>query len=659
MLFWRLSTPRATYTPDFFRTTAGVENGISGLYEALRDPWGDYLNAFGQMATDETTYADLADGNFKDPDRTVGSGFVDIKQGAGVDPAGRLWTNRGFSTINNANGIIKFGTEAGISPSLLAEANFFRAYRYFMMVITFGGAPLDLGAGELEFNSVPTKLSVRNTVPEVYTRAIFKDLKYCIEMLPDSPRLTGAVTKNVARYFLAKAYLSYAWWLENPNNIPTWPETARVDPDGHDYQWYFQQAYDLSLEAINNPGPYGLMDTFFEVHNAGNDYNKEMLFYVDHWQDTTYGGFNSGNNGSNFYYFFFSTPQYDQIYTDNGEVNDEGKPRNNYVAVTREAAQYFGRPWARQSPTVEALVNTFADKENDSRFESTFVTTFFGNWHKQGGAHAERQSVKNIHNGLTIPQGGAVLKFIPDQEPGVVTYAANANNPTDNNGQGLNNFGAGWMEGEAAYVVEYSKINRRTFPSIWKIGNQRNNNGTGLGDYNGESPRPQKLAMFSEFYFIAAEAAVKGATGAMSARDLVNVIRARAGKWIHKNSDGIYPYPNGPGNYTADRSAEMVAATPADIDIDYILMERSREYYGEGFRWWDLTRTQKWQEFAATYTLADKGNHDPKVNTRDIPTHLYLRPIPDGGQIQRMEWSDDPAEALQQQKVYQNPGYID
>ena len=119
-----------------------------------------------------------------------------------------------------------------MSEALIAEARFFRAFDYFNLVQTFGGVPLDLGSGELKFNTSTSRTSVRNTVPEVYTKAVFPDLLTAINDLPEKPRLTGALTKNVARLILAKAYLTYGWWLENPNGIPTYPECSRTDPDG-------------------------------------------------------------------------------------------------------------------------------------------------------------------------------------------------------------------------------------------------------------------------------------------------------------------------------------------------------------------------------------------------------------------------------------------
>jgi hypothetical protein len=104
--------------------------------------------------------------------------------------------------------------------------------------------------------------------------------------------------------------------------------------------------------------------------------------------------------------------------------------------------------------------------------------------------------------------------------------------------------------------------------------------------------------------------------------------------------------------FSADHSAEMVAATPATITIDYILDERSREFWGEGYRWYDLVRTQKWAERATTYHIAGSGYTDKDLETftRTIPADYYIRPIPQG-QIDGMKMSDE------EKKAYQNPAY--
>ena len=178
------------------------------------------------------------------------------------------------------------------------------------------------------------------------------------------------------------------------------------------------------------------------------------------------------------------------------------------------------------------------------------------------------------------------------------------------------------------------------------MGPYRTDNGTGLGKPNAASTRPYNIAKFSELYFVAAEAAVKGANvqAGKSARDLINVIRARAGKWKWSNS--------GNAAKVADNSATLVSQTPATITINYILAERSREYFGEGYRWYDLVRTQKWTELASSYRIAGvaKGDHNAVTVNRTILPHHYLRPIPQG-QIESMLMSDE------EKKSYQNPGY--
>lgn len=617
-------TPRSIFEPSFFQTEAGIRGGLTSMYAHLRWIYGQgYYYNTTLTGTDEATYAQSADLNFLVMDLS-GQGVID----ANNSRADALW-GVAFSNINTANGVIEFASAAGVAPSLVAEAHFFRAFDYFLLVQTFGGVPLDLGSGELAFNIRPSRTSVRNTVPEVYTRAIFPDLIKALENLPENPRLTGTATKNLARLYLAKAYLTYGWWLENPRSIPTYPVAQRVDPDGRSPQWYFQQAYNLSLEAIENPGPYRLQDTYYDVNVATNDRNAEIMLFADRTESSEFFNGSSltwgnGNAPDNFAGWMMTWN-----YTVLRSSRSATEWTNNVESVRREAVQPLGRPWIRMAPTLGAIRSTFADKHNDSRYDGTFTTVY--------RANTDRTPVVGgqIYNANLLPvgPGDAILTFLDDEPEQPVVY------PTPFNLGG--NIGAGILPGRADFVIPPSGISRITYPGLWKLGPYRTDSGTSLGEPNAGSTRPFNIAKFSEFYLIAAEAAVKGATGPKSARELVNVLRARAGVWRWHN--------NGNQQLIADRSAEMIAATPAEIDINYILAERSREYFGEGYRWYDLIRTQKWEELAGTYQIGGRNYTDrtPQTITRTILPHHYLRPIPQS-QIDAMEGD---------RTTYQNPGY--
>jgi starch-binding outer membrane protein, SusD/RagB family len=613
-------TPRSIYTPEYFKTEKGVMGGLTAMYAHLRYIYGQayYYNAC-LTGTDEATYAQSADGNFKDHDL---SGVGTISSTSSRSDV--LW-GAAFSNINTASGVIENAAAVGtISDALIAEARFFRAFDYFQLVQTFGGVPLDLGAGELKFNTAPVRTSVRNTVPEVYTKAIFPDLVTAIADLPETGRVTGGATKTLARLFLAKAYLTYAWWLENPNGIPTYPDAPRTDPDGHNAAWYFQEAYNVAVTAIDNPGPFGLQATYYDVNLALNDRNKEILLYADHTEKSEF------YNASSLTYSNGAAPENFAVWmlTWNYTVIRSA----GVSSVQREAEQHLGRPWTRMAPPIGVIQNTFADKTNDSRYDGTFTTVYRGNWTKNP-SDKDKASLVNA-NGLSVVPGDAVLTFLNDDNPSIVYAASNAN------------IGAGLLPGRADFVIGPRGISRITYPGLWKLGVYRTDNGTGLGQPNAASTRPFNIAKFSELYLVAAEAAVKGATtqAGKTAYDLVNVLRARAGKWRWDNNGNVAK--------SQDNSAAMIAATPATITIDYILAERSREFYGEGYRWFDLVRTQTWATIAHTYEICGTGYADrtPVLVTRTIEPKHYLRPIPQG-QLDGMEMT--PEEKV----AYQNPGY--
>ena len=601
--------PRSQFDPSFFTTKKGIEGGLTSLYAHLRYFYGNgYWLNICETGTDEYTYGQSADGNFKDADLS-GVG----KLTSSSSRSDLLW-GTAFANINTASGIIENGAAAGISDALLAEAYFFRAFDYFLLVQTFGGVPLDLGAGDLKFNTSTVRTSKRNTVPEVYD-AIFKDLEKAVNDLPETPRLTGAVTKNVARLYLAKAYLTYAWWLENPKEIPTYPECQR---NASEAKKYFQNAYDLSLTAINNPGPYALQPTFYDVNVATNDRNSEIMLYADHDENEKYGnggagyGWGSGGSPENFAYWMETWN-----YTEMTAKSASGAVIN---PVQREAVQALGRPWTRMAPIANNFIagGVWNDdvKAIDSRYDATFTLRYHTNWQKSGNSEPYVYGA----NGLLVGPNDVYFSWVPESEDSKINY-------TGADGK----LGFGEMPGRADFVVAVNHISRKKYPINWKIGIYRTDNAGGLGSkVNGGSPRPWSIAKFSEFYLIAAEAAVKGANGYMSAYDLVNVLRARAGKQTFNQNDNVA--------VNIDNSTQMIAATPSVITIDYILDERSREYWGEGYRWYDLVRTQKWAERASSYSIAGDGytDKDLKTFTRDIPAGYYLRPIPQG-QLYGME----------------------
>ena len=610
--------PKTVFTPDYFTTPAGVEGGLAALYSHLRDQYGDpYIWADVTSGTDEATYSQ---GGFMTGDHSGGSYVT-----ADNSPR-RGWWN--FTYVNTANGIIENATAAGMSEALIAEAKFFRAFYYFNMVRVFGGVPLDLGSGELKFNVNAIRTSVRNTVPEVYT-AIFNDLEDAYEHIGDNPRVGGGITKTAVRILLSRAYLTYAWWLENPGQIPTYPAPKAETglQDASKAPGYFQKAYDLAVEGIENPGPFGLESSYYKVHLGPNDYNKEQVFYADHTDKSAqYNGGTYNNDlqgaGPNYVFFFLQWNYPNMAVLDN--------TGSKITPVFRVEDQFLGRPWERLAPTHEALA-TFGDTEIDSRWDGTFSWVYTTNWNRMGKDVEWVEGPNGHHIGLNEP----FLAYYNHDIEGI-TYKAD-----------LGGFQLGEHPDYDHYVMDLNSINRNMYPGLWKQGPYRTDTNApeGQGYQNANSTRPYIIYKFSDLYFIAAEAAVKGATtkAGKTAYDLINVIRARAGKWEYKN--------NLQQEYTEDFSAEMIAATPKEITIDFLLDEMMREYFGEGRRWFDLTRTQQWLERSLTYTISElKTSHNATTGTRMIKKENYLTPVPQS-QIDAMQMSPEEKEA------YQTPGY--
>lgn len=339
-----------------------------------------------------------------------------------------------------------------------------------------------------------------------------------------------------------------------------WSAAAKADD--------FKNAYTNSTGVITAKSTYGLdlWQDYADVNKEGNEYGKETLLVIDHSRDLKFGEYTTGSNASgnkenkmNFYF----RPNYPT-------VNANYPAAGGNPVIDRDIAN--GRPFIRIRPNIAyAMDVAFADKVNDYRYDRTFQT----HW---------------ITNRNTITPRGTLV-------PGVDT--------------------AIWMPGRLVTAAERARFKGVIFeppvpgattpytlayyPSMRKY-----DDSTRLA-LNDASDRPQILFKFSELYLIAAEAALKGGATVADAANMINVLRQRA----------AYR----PGNTAAQNAASVSAQTitSAQVTIDFILDERTREFFGESLRWWDLVRTQSLVRRVKQY------NPEGAAGVQD---YHALRPIP-------------------------------
>jgi len=466
-----------------------------------------------------------------------------------------------FIDINTANGVLQYGPAATDIPAatktqLLAQAKFLRGFCYYYLVTTFGQVPL-----HTTFNTSPSAADAPAPLADLYAQ-IIKDFTEAAADLPPVPATgTGKPAfKATALYLLAKSYLWRGW------------STAAQAND-------FQQAFTISKDLIDKKATYGLnlLSYFPEVFKEGQEYSSEVLMVIDHTKDLKFGQNSSpgsgATNGSENKSNFFWRPNYPNVtanYPAAGGANLTLRDVNN------------GRPFQRIRPNTRYIMDVaFANRATDSRYDGTFQTVWLSNSTVSSAVGS---------TGATTPRGTLINGrdtsiWMADR---VVTAAERAN------------FKGVIFEPEhlpgatVPFTVSY-------YPSVRKF-----DDSTRL-DMNDYSDRPYILFRFADVYLIAAEAALKGGGTLQDAADMINVLRTRAARKANQS----------PAQYTAAVAAQQITA--ANITLDFILDERSRELYAEDTRWWDLCRTKKLVERVQLYNTEGKAGVQPYNMLRPIP----------------------------------------
>jgi hypothetical protein len=468
--------------------------------------------------------------------------------------------NSMFIDINTANGVLQYGADASMPPAaktqVLAQAKFLRAFCYFYLVTTFGDVPL-----HTTFNTDQTAADTRAPIADVYAQ-IIKDLTEAAADLPNIPAAgTGKpATKPTALYLLAKTYLWRGW------------SSAAQSAD-------FTNAFTTAKSLIDNKATYGLdlMPYYPDIFREGNEYGKEILMVIDHTKDQKYGqnsapgSFASGplENKSN----FFWRPNYPTLLA-------------NYPAAGGSSVCVRdinnGRPFQRIRPNTRYVIDAaFANRATDSRYDGTFQTVWLSN--------STQMSLKGTP-GVTTPRGQLINGV--DTAIWMADRVVTAQERTNLKGIIFE------PEHLPGATVKYTAS---FFPSVRKFDDSTR------GDLNDYSDRPFILFRFADVYLIAAEAAFKGGGTMQQAADMINVLRTRAALKARQT----------PAEYAAAVTAQQI--TLAQVTLDFILDEKSREFFAEDTRWWDLARTKK---------LVDRVQLYNSEGAAGVQDYNRLRPIP-------------------------------
>lgn len=413
------------------------------------------------------------------------------------------------------------------------------------------------------FGSVPLHTSFINTATLSDSRApvadiynqIIKDLTEASAELQNKPGENGSPFAGHAATKASALYLLSKAYLTRG-----WSSAAQSGD--------FQSALTTAQTLINTKATYGvdLYQNYADAYAPANDAtNKEDLFAIEHSTDTKYGDFTPGASGGkiNGWAYFFR-PNYPTVNANYPASGGSG-------VMTRDIAN--GRPFFRVRPNYDYVNNVaFAERSNDYRYWNTFQTTWIAN----------TANITTPRGSLTVGTDTAI--WMPPYDPGADKRASFK--------------GVIFLPPSVAAATTGANASTNTFfPALKKFDDPNR------PSVNDPSSRPVVLFRFSEIYLIAAEAAYK-LNDLTTAANMINVLRTRA----------AYRTIGMPANAVAN-----MQIAPAQVTLDFILDERTRELYGESLRWWDLTRTQSLIRRVKLY------NAEAAPNIQDFMT---LRPIP-------------------------------
>lgn len=612
--------PANRTTDNYYSTAAGYEGLVTSCYPLLRDI--TQIRTPYMLGTDMFSAGGWA-GTLYFPGQTTQSGSVwdsyDIGLNSTVGELQSTWDLL-YREINRCNAAVERAPAVlnmvdSIRNQRVGEAKFLRALSYFWAVQLWGDVPMPLSetvSASLEVKKAPSK--------DVYSQVI-TDLNDAIAKLPVVQKDAGRATKGAAKFLLARVYLTRGWNFNNAlgGSPADFTSALALCDELISSGLYPMETNWNNLWPIHNKNPKKETATVASSVAIANA-SKEVIFAVQYANNTgtTYNG--DGN-----------------LSTSNGLIGNNmhsvfsGGPNN--VAQESRTSTYN-----RFLPQMQVTWGGYRlfDPVMDVRYEGTFNSV----------SYATVNGSVSLASNKPYPQALSLSYVIGDTTAVVLPWNVPMNDVT----QLGRNIPGGTKKYAVQNVVDLYWLGKLTSPTqvivdpmawggpmFWKFWQP------GILYADGYSTFNDPLFRSAELYLMAAEAIVKGGTGAKlgTADVYYNRVLDRA---LGTNAGKSPMCATNPGN-VLDPLTNIVSyrASAANINIDMILDERGRELLGEGNqRWFDLKRTGKLIERSTTFNGWTKWG---RAGAAQIATKHLLRPIPQG-----MLDNSSP-------RIEQNPGY--
>lgn len=303
------------YTPgNFFTNDANAKLAVNAAYVPLSftNPSGNTIWVLGDVASDDA----IKGGNAGDQsDFTLINQFNILPTNSAVQNVWAQYYNGIFAANVVVDGLAgNTAVSASVKQQVLGQAEFIRAYCYFILTNCYGAIPL-----HLHVETPAQAQKPRSSQASIYAQ-IEADCTAAAAALPTS--WTGAdigrATKGAAMALLAKAYLFEGKWAQAAS----------------------------TAQAVDALGIYSLLPVFSQNFQAATKNNAEAIFSVQHQSGLTPFQGNNLNQwfaprSLNGYGFFYPTQSLvNSFEVDNG-VTD---PRLNYT-VAQAGQPYFDVPF--------------------------------------------------------------------------------------------------------------------------------------------------------------------------------------------------------------------------------------------------------------------------------------------------------------------------